>query len=327
MNFLDNNIVFSSISGYNYYTIHSKNNDFYIANHFIDGIDVEIKFSENIYDEKKWRHFLEFPTDIQNILWPIDIVECCDQDKVYKGLVFRRRAFPKMELIKKLVYNDQLLDWRKNNIQKIVINILKICVSLQKSGYAYHNYNFEHIFYNPQNMQVLFDFIPSITRIHNDIYYTEEVSFEDFGIECLPPWMKVNENNYMDLVSDYYSITVLIFRLMIGRMPYQGRLMDAYGQKMMNLLMDKDKLNHEIMFKEYLSHPIFIFENSEHENTIGDMTNEERFVERWETLPECVKTMFTDVLSQKNIEQKNERRKVYSPEEWLKILKEKCFEI
>ena len=323
-------LVFSCLSGYNYYQIanggSSAGNSNIRAVHMLNGTEVEIRPNDTLSKEvcsKKWYYFIEFPADIRNILWPVDIV-LLSQDEKHFGLVFRRRAFPKLEPFREILYNEELLDWRKNNIQYLSVNFLDVCESLHSAGYAYHCFDLNRMYYNPKNMSVRFDFSLSLSRTHGELYKTETIQKDDVAIEMLPPWHKPFESHDMSLADDYYSITAMLFRLMIGRMPYQGRMMDGAGD-MMNALRDTDELNHSIMFEQYLSQPIFIFDPDNNINMIGLLTNEQIFIDRWNTLPAKVQDMFLKVLCQKNVELDPDRRICYSPQQWRDVLGQECF--
>ncbi len=321
--------VFSSLSGYNFYYITEKFKDEYgnikaRAVHELNGTDVEIRYDIALSTGrtlKKWKYFIEHPIDINNILWPVDIIR--DDEGVY-GLVFRRRAFPPLKPFKDRLYNDEKLDWRNDDIQKLTINFLDLCKKIHDGGYAYHCFDICRMRFNPQDMDILFDFSLSMSRTYGELKKEEKINHADVGIEFLSPWLEMHEDNKMSLEDDYYSIAAILFRLMIGRMPYQGRLMDGMGD-MMNLLRDIDENNHISMFAKYREHPVFIFDENNKENTIGIFSEEEIFIERWNALPENVKKMFNDVLNENNVKADNENRITYSPEEWLEVLVNQCF--
>lgn len=321
--------VFSSLSGYNFYYITEKYEDEYgnikaKAIHELNGTDVEIRYDivlSNSWIMKKWKYFIEHPIDISHMLWPIDII--IDDENKY-GLVFRKRAFPPLKPLKKLLYNDMKLDWRNNDIQMLIMNFLKLCNEIHNGGYAYHCFDIERMHYNPQDMSILFDFSLSMARTHGDITCEEKINHTDVGIEFLAPWQELFEDNQMTLIDDYYSIAALLFRLMIGRMPYQGRLMDGVGD-MMNLLRDIDDNAHINMFRKYREHPVFIFDEINQENAIGIFSEEEVFIERWNVLPDIVKKMFHEVLNGENVKKETSNRIYYSSEDWYNVLSNQCF--
>lgn len=322
-------LVFSCLSGYGFYRITENVKDIFgrdkvRAYHFLNGTEVEIRYDDSLKvgeAKKKWRYFIENPMDIKNILWPVDMV---DADSGRYGLVFRRRAFPSMSSLRKLLYNDKVLDWRNPNIQKLIVNLLELFNSIHSAGYVYHSFDMRQMYYDENTMSLLFDFSLAMTRKSNDMYKGETVRFDDVGIEFLPVWADMNKDNKMSMLDEYYSIAALLFRLMIGRMPYQGRLMDGKGE-IMNELTDNDERTHVIMFEEYRKNPVFIFDPNDNRNEIGLYDIEQKFVERWNYLPISIRAMFIQVFSYDNMNKEANQRVSYSPERWLEVLTQKCF--
>jgi len=314
-------IMFSCLSGYNMYQVSTKIQDpeFDIcATHCQNGTEVKIRRSESLLNEEnvqKWKHFVEYPVDVSTMLWPVDVVKFEDNSEI--GLVFRRRSLPKMEPIKTILYNDFLLDWHNDKTQKLIINFLKQCVNMHNNGYLYHCFDLNRMFYNPVDMSVFFDFSLSLSQIDDSVI----VEKADTGIEFLPPWCDMDADNEMSLKDENYTVSAIIFRLMIGRMPYQGRLMDGNGN-MMNHLTDTDKDTHIMMFEAYRKNPIFIFDANDTSNSIGLFTAEEKYIERWNSLPQNIKKMFSDALIVKN----GKTSKTYSSIEWLNALEKFVFD-
>lgn len=314
-------IMFSCLSGYNMYQVSESIQDpgFDIcATHCQNGTEVKIRRSESSLNEEnlpKWKYFVEHPVDVSTMLWPVDVVTFEDNSEI--GLVFRRRSLSKMEPIKTILYNDFLLDWHNEKTQKLIINFLKQCVNMHNNGYLYHCFDLNRIFYNPVDMSVLFDFSLSLSQI-DDVVTVEKA---DVGIEFLPPWCDIEADNEMSLIDENYTISAIIFRLMIGRMPYQGRLMDGNGN-MMNHLTDTDKDTHIMMFEAYRKNSIFIFDTNDTSNSIGLFTAEEKYIERWNSLPENIKRMFSDALIVKN----GKTTKTYSSIDWLNALEKLVFD-
>lgn len=322
-------LVFSCLSGYNFYHVTQEIVDpsgckKTLAIHQLNDTDVEIRFDTALKGVKslnRWKYFIEHPVDITNILWPVDIIK--DEDQY--GLVFRRRAFPALEPLKKLLYNDMKLDWRQENIQKLILGFLNLCQNIHTHGYAYHCFDMERMYYNPKDMSLLFDFSLSMARTYDQLHHEETIGMEDVGIEFLPLWHDMDHANKLTLADDYHAITVILFRMMVGRMPYQGRLMDGIGD-MMNLLRDVDENSHVNMFRQYREKPVFIFDPEDQRNAIGLFDDEQDFIDRWEALPANVREMFTKVLCGDNIRRDQQSRISCSTEEWIGMLTQ-CFQI
>lgn len=313
-------LMFSGLSGYNYYKVNAIENGIYRCTHFTGDIDVDVHFYDHSQDITKWKRIVEYPVDVQRFVWPIDIVEYEISGKKRLGTVFLKRAFPKLEPIKTLLYDDEKLDWRQSDIKKIIIDLLECFGELRREGYLYNNINLNRIFLNQKDdNKLLFSFSPHMAVMEKGRKESIEINKGNFGIEFLPPWVNLDSSYALDEECENYSVTALLFRLMIGRMPYQGRLMDGVGH-LMNKIMDTDELLHTKMMEEYLKHPKFIFEEGENENSIGIMQSEEIYIERWEALPDTIKSMFNAVLCEKNVTAGNHKRKTYTPDKWLRVI-------
>ena len=311
-------ILFSCLSGHNIY-IQSKYNSACMV-HLDSNTEVTIRHINNMdasAAKSKWRFFIENPIDIKNIIWPFDIVELPNGDA---GLVFRARAFPKLVPIKTLMYNSSLLGWTKPDIKEIVTNLLYTFDNLHKGGYTYHIFDMDKIFYNAQSKDVLFDFSAGISISPKSEFADSYIDKQCVALEFLPPWKDFSSRDSLSLFDDYYSISALLFRLLIGRMPYQGRLMDGHGD-LMDHMRDIDEDDHIRMIEHYHSHPVFIFDRNDKSNSIGLYTHEERIVELWADLPEKIKDMFADVFSSENLNLPNSAKRMYKPHEWLSELK------
>ena len=312
-------LLFSHLSGHNLYVPSKRDPGLFV--HLLSDTEVtvrEVFGVDPIQAEKKWRYFVEHPIDIKNVLWPIDIVllSCGNL-----GLIFRKRAFPKMEGIKTLLYNTALLTWERPEIRKLAEHFLTVFDQIHTGGYAYHAFDITKIYYNPKTYEVLVDFSLGMTRHLGSISHGETVDSKEISVEFLPPWKVQSKGEDMTLSDDYYAISAMLFRLLLGRMPYQGRLMDGQGD-MMDHMRDTDPVEHERMFKVYHENPYFIFDPTDTRNAIGLYTHEEKYVMLWEALPKTVREMFIRTFSAANLTAAPENRELYSPRQWLDALKQ-----
>lgn len=283
--------------------------------------EVEIRFDKafRIVNIGKWRYFVEHPIDFKLMLWPVDII--LDEEKL--GLVFHRRALPRLNTFRNLIYRDYRLDWREEKIQTFIMNFLTLCKTIHDGGYCYHCFDLNRMYYNPANMDILFDFSLSMTRIDDDPFHKERVETENIGLEFLAPRLDMDSDNEMTYVDECYSIAAFLFRAMIGRMPYHGRLMDGLGD-LMNIERDTDYTEHINMLRHYREISIFIFDPDDTSNGIGTFSEEQDYIQRWEALPDNIRDMFVRVFSKKNAECAVEETVYYTPSQWIEAL-EGCF--
>lgn len=318
VNALNTKLYFSCLSGNNIYTPSKYDSTAMI--HILNSTEVSVRpipRLDVVSAEKKWSYFIKHPVNIKNILWPVDIVRL---EKGELGLVFRKRAFPKMEPLKNLFYTPMLLSWKRPEIKTIAKNLLRAFDDIHSGGYAFHSFDLERMFFVRETNEILFDFTLALARHNDKLGFVSTVDAESVAIEFLPPWLDIDSREKLALADDYYSIAAMLFRLFIGRMPYQGRLMDGHGD-LMDALRDKDPADHLRMVLRHRENPIFIFDPDNSLNHLSEYTNEERLVALWEELPERIRNMFIDVFSEKNLSAHYDRKKLYSASEWLDALK------
>lgn len=323
------NLIFSKLSGRNFYVIDDvyENSNKISAHHFIDTdvyVDIKVIKAKNT-DTETWRSYIVQPPDSNIFRWPIDIVEVKDTifaEKGNIGIVFLKRGFPALKQLKELIYDDSQLDWTNSNTQLLIKNFLASLSLLEKQGYSFISFNIEKIFYDPTNYKLFFDFSPSTLKL-TSINIEKKYSFldNDISIDFIPPWVDYDKINKVNKKFGYYSVASLLFRLMIGRMPYQGSLLDGCGQ-IMNNLMDTDPKQHFDRMREYLQTPIFIFDKNDTSNSIGEFGDEKKYIERWSGLADELKIMFDSTFNDNK--SKEEPSLLFSINQWIEAVNN-CF--
>lgn len=309
--------LFSMISGYNFYQITGRENNIVSAIHYNQDISVQIKI---IKADKTsvdfWNKYISYPPNRKIFRWPIDIVNITETPLASLGnigLVFRKQAFPKMEPLKKFVYNDNLLDWRNKEIQILILNFLDAIIELNSKSYSFIAFDVNRIFYDINTKEVLFDFFTSTIKKDKNV---NDFSFlgNDIAIDFIAPWVQFDSIRFANSQMEQYSLAALLFRLMIGRMPYQGNLFSNRSL----LMVEKSDYEeyHREMMEEYLAPPnVFIFDKNDDSNSIGLTLKEQEFVERWESLDEEIKSMFYNTFTHDS--NKNGMSKaLYSAQQW-----------
>lgn len=335
-------MLFSLARGDNYYTVlevqdnvikarHMKYNEYvnikiYDAADYGTGISIE-GFSERFV----------FPPGDAKFIWPIDVVEI-SLDKVSDdgylligkiGLVFKPGSSPSGYLpLREMIYRPNSLGWEKQNVALLAVNIVTQLQRLYDFGYGFTSFDVDRIYYSPETWDVVFGFsFSSFNRFSNhmgnDQYKNCKVHANDLSMDFVPPWVQFENLHNIKKVSlamEYYSVAALLFRLMIGRLPYQGEFCNAECSTLMEYDADEkdNRAHHQYMMKIYLNNPVFIFSQNG-KNTIGRTAEEREMAERWDRLPLKIKNMFLTVFEQK---EKDLNKKLYTPEEWGKALSE-----
>lgn len=130
-------------------------------------------------------------------------------------------------------------------------------------------------------------------------------------------WRRADDNGgilVLDMESQRFTFTAMLFRLLIGRMPYDGHAItvDWAGNT-------RDGQQHAQWVHAYQNHPVFIFNPDDDANRIGGPSapaDDEPFVDNWEHLPEGAKSAFIDMFRQ------DESRRSHEPRFWKRLLKD-----
>jgi len=312
-------ILFSCSSGYNFYTHnHSQINIFNKSRNIIRHIKSEelfyyIEFPtdfSNKIDLDFWIQIIRKPPNMHNFIWPSDIVQLpgSTNKSCPFALVFSVKSFSDYQNFHTIINNESNLDWQNIIIKKIIRNLLDTFIDFYRLNYAFHEFNINNISYQKNNLNILFDFsfsIQNLKNLYDKVIVNEKQINPDFADSY---YYRVERSNYMDLASDYFSIASILFKLMIGRLPYQGSILDD--------VVNGNEKDHQNWIKTYHKNPIFIFDETDISNHIGDFSHEEIFYGKWMKLPNNIKKMFSEVFATKNVLRKTEKLIFYSPNEW-----------
>lgn len=261
---------------------------------------------------------------VQNDLfeWPLDVVEVEKDDSIYTCLVLKKQDFTRMRPIKELLYQpglSEVLDWRSPFILTVCRNIVSAMDTLHSHGYIYNDFDINNILYDPNTGDVLFKFNDSI-RINGSKTKFDEVECEDVSPEFAPPFIYDSNkyDRYLSYESDNYQLASMLFRLMIGRLPYEGMGLINYGV-VFDPFFDVDENAHAYYFEHYHEYPHFIFDENDKTNSLSYTSASELPKDRWKTLPVEIRHMFSGVLCQSTAENLSGGH-IPTAHEWLKAL-------
>lgn len=326
-------LVHSKISGYNmYYFPETLSGTMDTALHIPSDELVNVvpltRFESVTEDVVEWfRDMFMKPMLHEFFEWPVDLVVMEFQPKaaskkavVQKSyvpfLIFDKRAYPKMVPLKKFLYqsnDNEILDWRRPETFEFCCTILRALDTLDRHGYAYHDFDIERIFYDETTGKILFRYSHQI-RKKDGTDELDLVNPNELAWKFTPSYI-YDENKFDGILkpdADYYQIAALLFRLMIGKLPYQGKEMISFGE-VFNPDVDIDE---ETYFSNYHAYPHFIFDPNDATNCLGPSWENDLPKERWEKLPEKMRKMFYHALCQKTAEGYN-MEPLPTPGEWL----------
>ncbi len=324
-------LLFSKISGSNLYSVDNIYDEGkkIFAHHFNDeNTAVDIKTVQvKSQDINLWKKFVFNPPNINFFRWPCDIVsiENTTFGKAGNlGLVFLKKDNYKKPLtpLKNVVYNDRLYGADNEceiNMKKLLINFLTALTDLEEKGFLFVSFDLEKMYFNENDYSIYFDFsLSTVALDYNNINKKYNFFYDDISIDFIPPWVEYSNISKVNKKFAYYSVAALLFRLLIGRMPYQGSLFDGCGA-IMSSIFDNDYNEHINRMKEYYKFPIFIFDEINKRNSIGVTAEEQDCVTRYEALSGELRYMFSNTF--KIVADTNESKELFSFEEWLKAIK------
>lgn len=84
-------------------------------------------------------------------------------------------------------------------------------------------------------------------------------------------------------------------------------------------LTDNNEVEHEHRYEVYHKTPVFIFDPQDSSNHLGEFAADQKVIDLWEELPEQIRELFTQTLTQQNALRKREVSNP-SPAQWLECL-------
>lgn len=331
-------ILYSLVSGHNYYVKEGSTTQVLKKN---CQVIRHVKTGERFYyiqfpsfiqsvNLSTWKKIITKPADINHFVWPIDIIDCGESKY---GLVFNSRSFSQY---KSYIYDNLLQEYvtfkviphPQLEVNELINNALKFinsCTSIYTQGYAYRGISDDNVFVD-SNGDFLFDF--SFLMGCDDDLFDKDISVkiapnekkdspldnditlcEEFLAPC---FIDTKYKTELDLASDYFSIAVIIFVILVGRLPFDGILVREFRA-----------LGHDEFFKAYHQNPKFIFDSKDSDNHItGSFAAYEKNIARWNALPEHIRNMFQNVFQRENATRSlpNQKQIYYSPMEWKAAL-------
>lgn len=240
--------------------------------------------------------------------------------------VFAQRAFTNYVPLKKLLYqrrDSKVLDWRNSQICLVCTSFLNAMKQLDESEYNYNDFNIDRIVFQESTGNVILRYTPHV-RSRNGKGGLDKLIPSKMAQEFAPPYLFSDDfDGFLPMQSDYYSIAAILFRLMIGRLPYEGRGLSNYGQ-VFDPIRNADVLSHNNYFEHYHKYPHFIFDTQDESNRIAPMQENDLVRNRWECLPTRIKEMFQDSLCESTAESLSSE-KLYSPAQWLEACNGYCW--
>ena len=280
--------------------------------------------------------------DPELILWPCDVIELnrpdgsevnCGLEKYYDAfeepeltdVVWKAVLFPRngcipgrrvSDIVQGYVDSRQL-NYKNPNVVLLARRILEAFYKLNKKGYLYLEVSFDR-FHMIENGNIYFDFSNLVYRTADttniDRMNENKLAEKWFPVEFAEPAVIQGKWNYADQRTQNYSLSAMLFYLLFGLHPYDGRLMDDYETN--------SRLQYYEKYEDYHKMPIFVFDPEDGRNRLGIFLSEKKILELWDSAPEKLKNMFQRSLAEDNAERNTAKDMNPTPEEWLNCFAE-----
>lgn len=324
-------IEVSVVSGYNYYHVPKKLRAGDRIPEALHGAS-DVKYSmhpgpmvdrSRVREQVQWyRDLILKPPPKLWLQWPVDMVRICfgegrrAREQLY--FVFPDQDKPELEPIKKLLYVDKrhdILDWREDLIQKTVCSFLQAVDAVHEAGYSYNDFNIDRIRWDPSTGRVYL--------LYNDAIRKRGGDDADNGLD--PAVMAVEFAPSVEGVDrDLHAVAAILFRLMIGRLPYQGWQIEQNTHVFDHNYYDLDREEaYRSYFERYHANSCFVFDPADDSNRLSPGSEDDQPRERWERLPGRIRNMFLSALAYTD-PAKQSKMILYTPRQWLTAL-ERCW--
>ena len=281
---------------------HSRNRQLFYTKPFVSNIYKD-------FDKNQWAKLIKNTVKSSRYLWPADIVEMSPNK--YALVLPLRNDLGGYESIECMLSNRTYAqqDWDYQASVMLAKNLLNAWCKFDDCKYLYHEFSFENMFCNMEN-RVMFDFSFS-THNYNNLKNGARVMPNKISPDYTDPYYYNRKSLDNDVISNYFSMSIILFRLLVGVLPYQGRLLEG--------VHNITKHDHDDWIRWYHQNPIFIFDKNENVNRISSTANPERCEVRWERLPPLIKGMFHTVFTHDNA-MRVKKPVFFTPQDWRSVI-------
>lgn len=302
---------------------------------FMDVETEELFLVQRVYWDKYIRQYeqgIYARPDLEHVIWPVDLVSLhgheltvnyvehtfgLPTDEIknhtagdtvllfpYKNYGIAKTAADELKEVKKI-------SWKEPRIRELLVRIPEAFQKLNEAGYLNMDFDFSHL-YLRDDKSIMFEYTNLMMPLNaTPAQGREALCKGEYPYEFAEPALVQGTLRLPDLNMQNYSLTAMLFYLMIGRMPYDGPLLLG--------LTDNNEVEHEHRYEVYHKTPVFIFDPQDSSNHLGEFAADQKVIDLWEELPEQIRELFTQTLTQQNALRKREVSNP-SPAQWLECL-------
>lgn len=200
--------------------------------------------------------------------------------------------------------------WKSEAIRHMAIQITRAIDRLNARGYAYCDMHLSRFFFEGSSCRLSFsNLVYPIRSLEDD--RTKSIRAPKVGeypLEFAEPAYVQGKIDAMDMRTQNYSLSALLFFLLLGHYAYDGVLVEH--------LHGNDPTSHYNMLYACMETPVFIFDPLYHDNEVDASVRRNRnTLALWESLPPDMRGLFLTALSKDAAERKTDY--MVNPRDWL----------
>lgn len=283
------------------------------------------------------KRILTLPVN-KHILWPSDMITLSDEQQRDCSLFVAQEYTPTPTPNEERIGSRALLfpyggyplvvngirklsqiespNWKIKEIRQMAVEIVRALESINRSGYFYTDIHLSRVYFNDDGSvyldfsNLIFSFKDAVGDEAKEVCHLDAT---EYPIEFADPAVVRGLIPNVDFHSQNYSVCALFFYLFLGQYAYDGRLLTGYA--------DDTIQTHYMKFRDYHKMPVFIFDPKDDQNALGAFFEEQQVIDLWNELPDALKTLFIQTLSQGNAERTTSVNNP-TPSMWLKTFEE-----
>lgn len=206
------------------------------------------------------------------------------------------------------------MNYDNPSIKTLIKGILEAFISLNSKGYIYIDFDFRRMRLRSEG-RVAFDYSDLLYYLPPESDTKYVISRGGYPVEFMESNIVSGNGRYADEHIQNYSLAALLFYLMYGRYPYDGKRLAGES--------DTSKLEHKNKFAVYHKVAEFIFDENKN-NALSATLSESDTVKLWNRTPEKIKEMFENILCHENAMREIDESGIgnLNANSWMKVLQE-----
>lgn len=299
-----------------------------------NGMTDDEPFNPKWMDDHYWDYLIERPLNRDLFVWPVDVLVA----ESGRQLVFPiRRDLADFRPLRDALanINDRprpQFAWsaamHDRHAVPLVNGLLAVWQELERCGYLYGGFSIDHMYVETANPgHVICDFNQStlgscgLSDGDGDDRGTVTLIGRLTG-EYLDPyqWSRSDGRSVsIDAESERFTLAAMLFRVMVGRMPYDGRAIEP------DWAANTDAQMHEVWVRQYQNDPVFIFDPQDEGNIVGgdDSPESDRhFVANWRQVNPAMRDLFVSVFRTDNAMRTGDEPTFPTARQWRQTLEQ-----